>query len=143
MDVDAISETMEALVSDFMEYTESDDIEKYPMNVKGDIEILPHYHLENLFCTCYGSKFEGRGYCAYEKLCNEELGAPEPLPDFIEIQFKDSDTYMMPSWLARKKGVFEPIIKCTIMRETEKAYLTKIDGNETWLPKSQLEKKES
>ncbi len=44
----------------------------------------------------------------------------------------------LPEWLAQKKGLSSEIV-CIIKKETKKAVLVKLDNDETWLPKSEIE----
>ena len=44
----------------------------------------------------------------------------------------------LPEWLAQKKGLSSEIV-CIIKKETKKAVLVKINQDETWLPKSEIE----
>jgi hypothetical protein len=150
-DIDELSERMDTLVEEFLEKTESKNIEDYPMNIHGEIQPLSGYNLENLFCTCQGAKFAGRGYCFYENLCNAQLGFSKeelevleaPAPDFVEIQFEGSDDiYELAGWLAKKKSILTDTLTVKVERETEKAYLINLRGEDVWLPKSQLKLRE-
>jgi CRISPR/Cas system-associated exonuclease Cas4 (RecB family) len=150
-DIDELSERMDTLVEEFLEKTESKNIEDYPMNIHGEIQPLSGYNLENLFCTCQGAKFAGRGYCFYENLCNAQLGFSKeelevleaPAPDFVEIQFEGSDDiYELAGWLAKKKSILTDTLTVKVERETEKAYLINLRGEDIWLPKSQLKLRE-
>lgn len=44
----------------------------------------------------------------------------------------------LPEWLAQKKGLSSEIV-CIIKKETKKAILVKLDQEEFWLPKSEIE----
>jgi hypothetical protein len=44
----------------------------------------------------------------------------------------------LPEWLAQAKGLSSEIV-CIIKKETKKAVLVKLDNDETWLPKSEIE----
>ena len=44
----------------------------------------------------------------------------------------------LPEWLAQAKGLSSEIV-CVIKKETKKAVLVKLDNDETWLPKSEIE----
>ena len=44
----------------------------------------------------------------------------------------------LPEWLAQKKGLSSEIV-CIIKKETKKAVLVKLNQDETWLPKSEIE----
>ena len=44
----------------------------------------------------------------------------------------------LPEWLAQNKGLSSEIV-CIIKKETKKAVLVKINQEETWLPKSEIE----
>lgn len=44
----------------------------------------------------------------------------------------------LPEWLAQKKGLSSEIV-CIIKKETKKAVLVKLDNDETWLPKSEID----
>lgn len=147
IDIDDVVTKNDKLISTFMRHTESNNMEDYPMNISGDVKILPHYELENLFCTCHGSRFDGRGYCPYEALCNAELelsGEFEAVveePDCTVVKIKDTnEAYTLPFWLAQKKGFGEAEVMCTRVRESEKAILIDFNGDQSWLPKSQLTK---
>ncbi|WP_414469225.1 hypothetical protein [Methanobacterium sp. ACI-7] len=44
----------------------------------------------------------------------------------------------LPEWLAQKKGLSSEIV-CIIKKETKKAVLVKLNQEEFWLPKSEIE----
>jgi len=44
----------------------------------------------------------------------------------------------LPEWLAQKKGLSSEIV-CIIKKETKKAVLIKLESDEVWLPKSEIE----
>lgn len=140
LDMEEITAMMESMVAQFMEQTESTDIEDYPMNVDGSLQILPQYDLENAFCTCNGARFAGRNWCPYDHLCNVAIGEPEPEPDFITINIANSfEVYTMPYWLCKAKGITDTELTVTVDKKSEKAMLVKYNGDESaWLPLSQL-----
>ena len=44
----------------------------------------------------------------------------------------------LPEWLAQKKGLSSEIV-CIIKKETKKAVLIKMEQDEVWLPKSEID----
>ena len=44
----------------------------------------------------------------------------------------------LPEWLAQKKGLSSEIV-CIIKKETKKAVLVKLNQEEFWLPKSEID----
>lgn len=139
IDIDKLVEEMDKLISTFMEITESQDIADYPMNYANDVSNLPHLHVDNTFCSCHQGNMKGRGFCAYDKFCNEELGEAEDEPEFITIKFNGTfETATLPFWMAKTKGIKDLEITVDIEKETEKALLVTFDGDSAWLPKSQL-----
>ncbi|MGZ7119655.1 MAG: hypothetical protein ACXVH2_08095 [Methanobacterium sp.] len=44
----------------------------------------------------------------------------------------------LPEWLAQAKGLSSEIV-CIIKKETKKAVLVKMESDEVWLPKSEIE----
>lgn len=148
MDRVSICNSMEALVNEFLEATQSKDVNDYPCNACSNT-ISQHFALENSFCSAPGTKLAGRGFCFYENLCGAEGNIEEYTirnangsathHGIYVVMDNDEPTLMMLSaWLFDKKNL--PISgSVKFVKQTEKALLVK-DANEstTWIPKSQI-----
>ncbi len=58
--------------------------------------------------------------------------------DFKMNEEGETAIITLPEWLAQKKGLSSEII-CVIKKETKKAVLIKMDSDEVWLPKSEID----
>ncbi|MDD3039619.1 PD-(D/E)XK nuclease family protein [Bacteroides sp.] len=146
MDRDKIFKDIELLIDTFIEATESDDINDYPMNTEGSPRI-PLWNVHNTFCSAKNTKFAQRHFCYYDRYCNEAIAdgeftdvfAPDEQQYVVEL---DNCSYTLTAWIAKQKNFVKTRYLGEFVKETEKAVclnVPELDGN-IWLPKSQITK---
>ena len=140
MDREKIFTAIEELLDAFTQATESKDINDFPMNDNGKASQFKEWNIHNTFCSAKTTKFSGRGFCFYDRFCNNELEDIEPEEESSCIIELDDKTIEIPGWLASKKGLSDSKYQGVIVRTSEKALLLKVVGfsDEIWVPKSQI-----
>jgi len=143
INTDELFPEIETLINTFMQITESNDIEDYPMNCDGSVKLLPGFELENLFCSAKTARFAGRGFCPFDRYCDECIGEGEWTDVEVEYTVQlDDYSFKCTSWIAEQKGFKKSNYQGSLIRETEKAICIRIPdlSDNIWMPKSQITK---